>query len=155
MFKRPLMLGLTSDLLAKLSGFSEGPCLSLYLSTHRTYPEHRQDPTQYRNLVKELGALLQQGHSDAQVRELLVPFEALAMNAEFWKHSLDGLVVFGAPGFFQTLRIPQTVTDSATVGDHFQTAPLRRFLQSIDRYQVLGLSLTKVRMFEGNRYALD
>jgi Bacterial archaeo-eukaryotic release factor family 3 len=41
------------------------------------------------------------------------------------------------------------------VADTFHTKPLRRFLQASDRYQVLALSLDKIRMFEGNRHALD
>jgi hypothetical protein len=32
---------------------------------------------------------------------------------------------------------------------------LRYFLQSVDRYQVLGLSLQEIHLFEGNRDALD
>jgi hypothetical protein len=32
---------------------------------------------------------------------------------------------------------------------------LRRFLQSVDRYQVLALSLQRIRIFEGNRHALE
>jgi hypothetical protein len=41
------------------------------------------------------------------------------------------------------------------VADSFHTKPLRRFLQSVDRYQVLGLSLRRIQLFEGNRDALD
>jgi hypothetical protein len=41
------------------------------------------------------------------------------------------------------------------VAESFHTKPLRRFLQSVDRYQVLGLSLSKIRLFEGHRHALD
>ncbi len=43
----------------------------------------------------------------------------------------------------------------AVVADSFHTKPLRRFLQSVDRYQVLGLSLSSIQLFEGNRDALD
>jgi len=53
------------------------------------------------------------------------------------------------------LRLPQPFTELVVVADSFHTKPLRHFLQSVDRYQVLGLSLQKIRLFEGNRYALD
>jgi hypothetical protein len=43
----------------------------------------------------------------------------------------------------------------AVVADSFHTKPLRRFLQSVGRYQVLGLSLREIQLFEGNRDALD
>ena len=86
---------------------------------------------------------------------MLEPFESLAHDAEFWNHTLDGLAVLGGPGIFRALRIPQSVAELVVVADSFHTKPLRRFLQSVDRYQVLGLSLDKIRFFEGNRYALD
>lgn len=47
------------------------------------------------------------------------------------------------------------VAELVVVADSFHTKPLRRFVQSTDRYQVLGLSLDKIRLFEGNRHALD
>jgi hypothetical protein len=56
---------------------------------------------------------------------------------------------------FRALRLPQTVAELVVVSDTFHVKPLRRFFQSADRYQVLGLSLDKVRLFEGNRRALD
>ena len=43
----------------------------------------------------------------------------------------------------------------AVVADSFHIKPLLRMLQSADRYQVLGLSRTEFRLFEGNRDALD
>jgi len=146
---------LTSELLVGLSSVQERPCLSLYQPTHRHHPENQQDPIRFRNLVKELDASLREGYSTDEARQLLEPFEALADDVDFWNHMLDGLVVLGNPGTFRVLRLPQTLTALAVVADSFHTKPLRRFLQSVDRYQVLGLSLDKIRFFEGNRHALD
>ncbi len=155
MFRKTTMFGLTSEVLAGLSSAQEPPCLSLYQSTHRRHPENQQDPIQFRNLVKELDASLRRKYPAAEAERLLRPFEALGDDAEFWKRTLDGLAVLGGSGVFRALRIPQPVTELAVVADSFHTKPLRRFLQSVDRYQVLGLSLDKIRLFEGNRYALD
>jgi hypothetical protein len=153
--KRTSTIGLTNSVLAELSRDRKPPCLSLYQPTHRRHPENQQDPIRYRNLLKELEGTLRQKYPDADAQTLLEPFEALAHDVEFWNHTLDGLVVLGGPNFFQTLRIPQTVAALVVVGESFYTKPMRRFLQSVDRYQVLALSLNKVRLFEGNRHALD
>ena len=40
------------------------------------------------------------------------------------------------------------------VADSFHTKPLRQYIQSTDRYHVLGLSLHDIRLFEGNRHSL-
>jgi len=146
--------GLTTEVLAELSFGNGPPCLSLYQSTHRRHPENRQDPIRFRNLVKELEGLL--GSMDpAETRQLLEPLEALAHDTEFWHHTLDGLAVLRGPGIFRALRLPRPVVEWVSVGETFHTRPLRRFLQSVDRYQVLGLSLDKIQFFEGNRDALD
>jgi hypothetical protein len=86
---------------------------------------------------------------------LLEPFEALANDHDFWNHTHDGLAVLGGPGLFHVFRLQRPVAELAVVADSFHTKPLRRFLQSVDRYQVLGLSLRTIQLFEGNRDALD
>ena len=145
---------LTIEALAALAAV-QPPCLSLYQATHRHRPDNQQDPIRFRNLVKELETSLQQKYSDVETRLLLAPFEALALDSAFWNHTLDGLVVLGGADFFQLFQLPRPVADLAVVADSFHTKPLRRFLQSVDRYQVLGLSLSSIQLFEGNRDALD
>ena len=145
---------LTVEALAALAAVPP-PCLSLYQATHRHHPDNQQDPIRFRNLVKELELSLQQKYSDGETRLLLAPFEALALDSAFWNHTLDGLAVLGGADFFQVFQLPRPVAELAIVADSFHTKPLRRFLQSVDRYQVLGLSLSAIQIFEGNRNALD
>ncbi|MBA3611425.1 MAG: hypothetical protein H0W49_00625 [Nitrospirales bacterium] len=146
---------LTSDLIAELVSDHQPPCLSLYQPTHRRHPENQQDPIRFRNLVKELETSLRQKYPAVETRLLLEPFEALAHDHDFWTHTHDGLAVLAAQGLFHVFRLQRPVAELAVVADSFHTKPLRRFLQSVDRYQVLGLSLQKIRLFEGNRDALD
>jgi hypothetical protein len=149
------MIALTSEVLVELLAHHEPPCLSLYQRTHRRHPENQQDPVRFRNLVREMEASLRQKYPASEARRLLEPFEALAHDAVFWNHTLDGLAVLGGPGLFRVIRLQRPVPEMAVVADSFHTKPLRRFLQSVDRYQVLGLSLQAIRLFEGNRDALD
>lgn len=155
MIDKPTMSSLTNEVLADILSFKEMPCLSLYQPTHRRHPENQQDPIHFRNLVKELEASLHRKYPTAEAQLSLEPFEALAHDAEFWDHALDGLAVLGGPGIFRVLRIPQSVAELVVVADSFHTKPLRYFLQTVDRYQVLGLSLNKIRLYEGNQHALD
>src|SRR5690606_30878552 len=93
--QRITMTRLTNELLAEFTAHSTGPCLSLYQPTHRHHPENQQDTIRFRNLVKELEASLLQTYPKAEAAQLLKPFEALASDAEFWNHTLDGLAVLG------------------------------------------------------------
>lgn len=146
---------LTNELVAKLASGHRPPCLSLYQPTHRHHPENQQDPIRFRNLVKELEASLGEKYPASDTRLLLEPFEALAHDYDFWNHTLDGLAVLGGPGLFHVFQLQRPVAELAVVADTFHTKPLRRFLQSVGRYQVLGLSLQKIQIFEGNRDTLD
>jgi hypothetical protein len=149
------MTVLTNQVPVDLLSSHEPPCLSLYQPTHRRHPENQQDPIRFRNLVREMDASLRRKYPAAEAQRLLEPFEALAQDAAFWNHTLDGLAVLGGPGLFRVIRLQRPVPEIVVVADSFHAKPLRRFLQSVDRYQVLGLSLHTIRLFEGNRDALD
>jgi len=146
---------LDRDSVAELLGNSDPPCLSLYQATHRHHPENQQDRIQFENLVKALEQSLHQGVPKGETERLLEPFHALADDGDFWDHTLDGLAVLGARGVFRVYKLQRPVASLAVVADSFHTKPLVRFLQSADRYQVLGLSRQKIEIFEGNRDALD
>jgi len=141
--------------LAEIASFKGGPCLSLYQPTHRRHPDNQQDPIRFRHLVKALETSLRQQHASAAAEALVEPFEALAQDHEFWNHTQDGLAVLGAPGLFRVFLLQRPVSELAVVSDSFHTKPLRQWLQSTGRYQVLALSLNKVQFYEGDRTALD
>lgn len=133
----------------------EPPCLSLYQPTHRHHPDNRQDPIRFGNLVKALEeSLLQQLPKD-EIRPLLEPFLALADDRDFWNHTFDGLAVLGGRGTFRVYKLQRPVAELAVVADSFHIKPLLRILQSADRYHVLGVNRKEIRLFEGNRDALD
>jgi hypothetical protein len=63
--------------------------------------------------------------------------------------------VLAAPGVFRVYNLARPVSELAVVADSFHIKPLIRFVQSADRYHVLGVSREKISLFEGNRDALD
>lgn len=133
----------------------EGPCLSLYQPTHRRHPDNQQDPIRFRNLVKTLEQSLRQKYPTREVRPLLQPFNDLAPDRDFWNHTQDGLAVLCAPDLFRIYKLQRRVPELAIVADSFHIKPLLRIVQSADRYQILGLSRGAIKLFEGNRDALD
>jgi hypothetical protein len=131
------------------------PCLSLYQPTHRSHPENLQDPIRFKNLIKQLESSLLQKVTPAHAHTLLAPFLAVAEDPDFWAHTRDGLAVLGGLDTFHVFRLQRPVPALAIVADSFHTKPLMRQRQSADRFQVLGLTRHSVRLFEGNRDALD
>jgi hypothetical protein len=131
------------------------PCLSVYQQTHRYYPDNKQDPIRFVNLVKQLEDSLSRRLSKEDTKKLLRPFLRLAEDKPFWKSSLDGLAVLCSKGVFHSYRLQRPVPNLAIVADSFHIKPLVRILQSADRYQVLGLTRKHFKLFEGNRDVLD
>ncbi len=146
---------LTADFLAQLTGEHNLPCLSLYQPTHRRHPESKQDPIRYRSLLKEMELQLKEKYSQDQITTLMEPFEALGLDEDFWNHTQDGLAVFGAPGHFSVVGLSCTVQELVVVADTFHTKPLRSFLQSTDRYQILSLNQHDIKLYEGSRNSLE
>jgi hypothetical protein len=143
------------DYLSEFLGAHEPPCLSLYQPTFRHHPDNQQDPIRFRNLVRTLEESLRQKYPASEIPTFLEPFQAVADDRDFWNHMLDGLAVLGAPGLFRVFKLQRPVPERAIVADSFHIKPLLRIWQSADRYQVLGLNRQEIKLFEGNRDALD
>ncbi len=143
-----------SDVLAERTG----PCISLYFTTERRFPEQKQNIIRFKNQLREaehslatLAAPLSEEDRDA----LLTPLHALVENDRFWSHTLDGLAVLRAPDFFKVYKLQRAVPTRTIVADSFHIKPLLRVLQSADRFEVLAITREHVRLFHGNRDALD
>jgi len=141
--------------LTELNTFNKQPCLSLYLSTHRHHPDNQQDLLKFRHAMDSLTISLQKRCNAQETQDLIAPFQALAEDSTFWNHTLDGLVVFGGLGFFRIFLLPRSVVELTVVADSFHIKPLRRFLQTVGRFQVLGISRKEVRLFEGDRDSIS
>lgn len=131
------------------------PCISLYQPTHRHHPDNIQDPIRYRNLLRQMQESLSEQWPTPEVQSLLEKFQALAHDDQFWRQRTDGLAILGSPEVFQLFELQRPVKELLVVADSFHAKPLLRILQSADRYQVLALSRHEVKLYEGNRDALD
>jgi Bacterial archaeo-eukaryotic release factor family 3 len=138
-----------------LLGEYSRPCLSLYQPTFRAFPDSQQNLVKYRNALRELKARLESSGIQADTAALLEPFEQLLADRDFWSHPQDGIAVFGAPGFFHVQKVQRAVPETIVVGDHLYIKPLVRIFQSVDSYQILALDRQQVKLYQGNRDALD
>lgn len=132
-----------------------GPCISVYLPTHRTHPDNGQDPIRFQNLLKELETSLSQKYPVSEVKSYLLPLENIREDRDIWNHNLDGLAIFSSGEIFELISLPVPVTELVVVADSFHTKPLRKYLQTEDRFQILGLSLHEMRLYEGNRHSVS
>lgn len=145
---------LTKELIQELLAADQAPCLSLYMPTHRKHPENLKDIILFKNLVRQMEVSLLQKYSASEVHEYLVPLEAIVNDIDIWNYTKGGLAVFSAKGLFKVVGLHKSVEELAMVADSFHTKPLRQYLQSVDHFHVLGLTLHDIQLFEGNRHSL-
>lgn len=144
---------LRRDQLKFLIEEGSGPCVSIFVPTHRGGPEVKQGPIRLKNLLKEADKELSaKGMRAAQIAELLEPAQKLCENAGFWRYQSDGLALFRSPEKFLYFRLPLRFDDLLVVTDRFHVKPVMRLFTEDGRFYVLSLSKHEVRLFQCTRY---
>ncbi len=128
-------------------------CVSLYLPTHRSLPEARQDPIRFKNLLREAETGLEaRGLRTPEINKLLHPAQELLADPLFWRYQSDGLATFLTASKVRNYRLPVSFNELSVVSEHFHIKPLLPLLSADDRFFVLALSQKEVRVIEGTRY---
>lgn len=149
------MTALRMEDLGELLEQREGPCISLYMPTHRKRPDIQQDPIRFKNLLKRADeAARGLATRDASREALLEPARVLLGEPMFWDHASDGMAVFLAPGFSRIYRVPASFRERAIVSDAFHVKPLLPLLSGDGLFYVLALSRNHVRLLHGTRWSV-
>jgi predicted transcriptional regulator len=137
---------------SKLLEISSGPCVSIFMPTHRGGPETLQDPIRLKNLLRDITQrLTTDGLRSTEIKKLLAPVNNLLNDSQFWQYQCDGLALFLSPGLFRSYRLPVEFQELSVVSDHFHLGPILPLFTSEDRFYVLALSQNQVRFFQGSR----
>ncbi len=129
----------------------EGPFISLYQPTHRRFPENKQDPIVFKNLLRTIGKSLSQKYEKDVVNLIMKPFYELEEDAPFWNNTSQGIGVLASRNKCVVYNLQIPVKEFATVADSFHIKPLIKAFQSMESYQLLGLSSTNFALYQGDR----
>ena len=144
----------TRSELGTLLAEHDGPCVSLYMPTHRGGAE--QDPIRFRNLLKQAEAkLVNQGMRSPEARDFLAPIRDLNEGTDFWSNQCDGLAVFLSRDFQRAYRLPWSFHEEVQVGGLFLVTPLLPLLHGEGRFFLLALSQKHVRLFQGTKFTVS
>lgn len=133
-----------------------GPCVSIFMPTHRLGPETRQDPIRLKNLVATAEERLISGGLRApKARALLEPAHTLIDDNDFWQQQRAGLALFLGPDLFRPFRLPFQLEERLVVGHRFHLKPLLPLLGFEDQFYVLAVSQNEVRLFAGTRDSME
>ena len=138
--------------LQRLALGRHGPCVSVFLPTHRAGPEVQQAPIRLKNLLRQAtDALKSDGVRAPEIDRLLAPLRRLLDDRLFWQYQSDGLALFSRPGWWRSFRVPLDLPELAVVDDRFQVSPLLPLLDGDGHFFVLALSQNRIRLLEGTR----
>jgi hypothetical protein len=145
----------TIEVIRELLANPEPPCISLYQPTQRSFPDKQQNPIRYKNLLRELRASSKEKYSEREMSSMLAKFDGLAGDTDFWLRRTHGLAILASAKRFEVFDLQRSVPELVVVADSFHVKPLLRIVQSADRYHVLAINRKEVKLYEGNRDALD
>ena len=143
---------LTQETLKTLMAERSGPCVSIYMPTHRSGAEGRQDAIRLKNLIRQgQESLVQIGVRGPQAKDLLEPAWNLLEDRPFWQHPGDGLALFAAPKDFRYYRLPLSFEELVVVTDRFHVKPLIPLLTEDGRFCLLTLSKKEAHLVQCTR----
>ncbi len=136
-------------------GTAEGPCVSVFMPTHRSGRETLQGPVRLRNLINTAHAELAGADiAETVIEDLVAPLEALVDDQDFWQHTADGLALFSSPGRFERYRVVLSLAEEVVVAASFRVRPVLSLVSRDETFFVLSLSQNDVQLFEATRSAI-
>ncbi|MFA6846171.1 MAG: hypothetical protein WCR02_10630 [Sphaerochaetaceae bacterium] len=133
----------------------EGPFISLYQPTHRHFPENKQDSIVFKNLLRVIENSLSQKYEKDLVVLIMKPFHELEEDEHFWNNTSDGIAVLASQNKCIIYNLQGSVKEFATVANSFHIKPLIKAFQSMENYQLLGLSRNNFTLYQGNKFGFS
>lgn len=137
---------------------AEGPhCVSLYMPTHRTGREIREDGTRFANLIRRTeDELRAKGVKGLKLQSILDSLGEMRQDGVFWQNQSDGLAIFfnGFEEGRKVFRLPLAFKEQVVIAQRPHVRPLLPLLQGDGRFYILAVSQNTVRLFEGSRFSV-
>lgn len=130
----------------------KGPFISLYQPTHKHFPENKQDPIVFKNLIRKIEQSLQKKAEKRLVISIMKPFYELEEDKDFWNTTSTGIAVLASQNKCIVYKLHSVVKEFAVVADSFHIKPLIKAFQGMECYHLLTLSRDNFTLYEGNRY---
>ena len=134
---------------------AEGPRVSIFLSTHRAFPDNRQDPIVYKNCVQEAESLLSADHPRRVWEGIINQLMSLLEDQDFWNHTTEGLAVLAAGDQMASFQLDTPLEKQIIIGKHFHLAPVYPLLQSIGQAFLTDISRDRFSIYQVSREGID
>lgn len=141
--------------LTQLIASKSTTAVSIFMPSHPTGKEGRQDPIRLKNLLADAqSGLTKAGLSEADAVAILEPATALSEDRDFWQHQSTGLALFIDENQTREYRVPLDFEELVVVGEKFHIRPLLPILAADGHFSVLTVTSDKATLFSASRYQL-
>lgn len=131
------------------------PAVSIFMPTHLTGKEVRQDPIRLKNLLTDARSkLTAAGLLEADADAFLEPATALLEDRDFWQYQSTGLALFIDENQTSEYRVPLSLEERVVVGGKFHVRPLLPILAANGHFSVLTVTADKATLFSASRFEL-
>lgn len=125
----------------------DGIRVSIYLPTHRSFPDNKKDPIVYKNLLQEVEKTLTEQYPRREWEGMMKGLYHLLEDADFWNYTADGLGVLAVGDTVETFSLDDPVEPAFTVGTTFHLLPLFLLSDTADRAFLADIGRDRFRMF--------
>lgn len=133
--------------LAELAGSTGFPRVSIYIPTHKTFPQAEQDPIRLSNALKEAEKQLAEA-GVGRTEDLISAARQRTEEQKFWRYQDHGLAVLIEDGATRWLKLPKRVPELTIVGERYHVRALIDIFADSGRFHVLATTRDSVRFFD-------
>ena len=130
-----------------LSNVKANPAISVFVKTHRTFPDNEQDPIALKNAISDLEKQLLEKWSKREVEPIIEKIQQ-ELHDHNHNYNLDTLAIFATADEARVYRFPFETVDRIIIDEHFAVRELLREINSSLRYYIVTVSRTYGRMIE-------
>ena len=123
------------------------PAVSIFVPTHRTFPDNEQDAIALKNALSEAEARLLESVDKREVETILGHIQE-QLHEHNHNYNLDSLAIFATSESAQVHKLPFSTVARVVIDERFALRELIRELNNGVGYYILTLSRTEARLFE-------
>jgi len=135
------------SLFQQLRSVQADPAVSVFVPTHRTFPDNQQDAIAVKNALKTLSDRLHAQYDKRHAEAVLAQVERVTADLDH-NYNLDSLAIFATADQAQVERLPFAVKPRVIVDGNFATRDVVREINSAVHYYIVVVTREQGRLIE-------
>lgn len=129
--------------------------VSIYMPTHRTSLDNKQDKVRFNNLLNAAKKELQEKYPNLDAEKYLEKITELKNNSNFWDNGNEGLAILVSDKDTEVHRLKGNTPEKLVVGERFHLLPLLNFYELPNNYYLLDISRDRFQLYQIGMDGLD